>query len=119
MEKRSVWDSVDSVHVERGNAFALAHAANRFRQHLRNVGIDELPEGERVLLVAPSDLGWITALAEALQRERGSYPLLVQPSARRTEVGQPGPLRVMDMEAYLLDQDARVARPWDREDDSD
>ena len=62
------------------------------------MGLDALPAEQRVLLVVPRDLGWVTALCEAIFAFRGAYPLLVQTEEHRAEQGSPGPLRVLDME---------------------
>lgn len=68
--------------------------------------------GERVLLVAPRAPEWYACLAEAIERLTGLYPLLVQPACRRDELGCPGPLRVIDMEAYVRDEDSSTLPPW-------
>jgi len=79
--------------------------------HLRRTGIAEHPN-ERVLLVAPRRVQWYVTFVEAIQRETGRYPLLVQPPVRRQEVGCPGPLRVIDVESYMLEEDAAGVPPW-------
>ncbi len=79
--------------------------------HLRRLDLARF-RGQRVLMVAPEDARWYASLAEAIRVETGQYPLLVQPEARRAEVGCPGPLRILDLEAYLLDEDALGTPPW-------
>lgn len=67
---------------------------------------------QRTLLVAPHDPDWYTRLAQAIRELTGYYPLLVQPARRREELGVPGPLRIIDMEAYLMDEDSLTSPPW-------
>lgn len=81
------------------------------RPHLRQAGLTE-HNGERVLLVAPREQGWYASLAEAIFAETGCYPLLVQPPVRRQEAGCPGPLRIIDMEAYLREGESADPPPW-------
>ncbi len=85
------------------------------RPHLRRLRIEQY-RGRRVLLITPRESHWVASLAEAIRLETGLYPLLVQPPVRRQEAGCPGPLRVIDMEAYLLDEDAAEPPPWTRDD---
>lgn len=86
--------------------------------HLRRVGIGEF-DGERILLVAPQAIHWYASLAEAIFEATGQYPLLVQPAERRSELGCAGPLRIIDMEAYLRDEDAAGLPPWLVNDEDD
>ena len=79
--------------------------------HLQRLSL-ERSRGKRTLLVAPRDPAWYTSLAQAVRELTGLYPLLVQPAERRAEVGVPGPLRIIDMEAYLMDEDSPTSPPW-------
>ena len=86
-------------------------APDRVRPHLERAGIARAA-GQRVLLVAPREVHWYASLAECIQQETGHYPLLVQPEERREDVGCSGPLRILDMEAYLRDTDTGSMPPW-------
>jgi len=78
--------------------------------HLLRLGLERF-RGKRVALVAPRDLRWCASLSEAIRNLTGAYPLLVQTPRHRDSVGIPGPLRIIDMEAYVLDGDATTP-PW-------
>ncbi|MEW6742883.1 MAG: hypothetical protein AB1486_08995 [Planctomycetota bacterium] len=88
----------------RGAEEPLCAEPDLVRPHLRPAGIERW-RNERVLLVAPLDTRWYVSLAEAIKSETGHYPLLVQSTYHRERLGYPGPLRILDMEAYgvLLD----------------
>ncbi len=81
------------------------------RPHLQRAGIGEYL-GKRVILIAPFDAAWYANLAEAIQRETGHYPLLVQTEAQREAFDCPGPLRMIDMEAYMTGDDGETRPPW-------
>jgi hypothetical protein len=80
--------------------------------HLERIGLQTLEAFERVLLVAPREVRWYASLAEAIHLLTGQYPLLIQPEDRRVELGCPGPLRIVDMEAYMKDEDQLQPPPW-------
>lgn len=85
---------------------------DRFRIQLRHVGADR-ESGRRVLLLQPAHSPTCSALLEALRRLTGAYPLLVQTPERRRALGVPGPLRILDVEAYVLDTDSNTQLPFD------
>ena len=87
-----------------------APLADAVLPHLRRLDLPD--DGRRLLLVPPRDPRWSTALAEAIRLETGVYPVLVQTETQRTALGRPGPLRLLDMEAYYLDGDADRPPPW-------
>lgn len=78
--------------------------------HLERAGVSE-SQG-RILLIAPQEVRWYANLAAAILLRTGHYPLLVQPAARRDELGCAGPLRVIDMEAYMKGEEAETLPPW-------
>lgn len=78
--------------------------------HLQRLDLPD--DGNRLLLVPPRDPHWSTALAEAIRLETGTYPVLVQTERQQAELGRPGPLRLLDMEAYYLDGDTNCTPPW-------
>lgn len=71
--------------------------ARRVRPLLRAAGIAR-DHGRRTILVAPADLAWSNALADAITLETGRYPIIVETQQVRSRVGDPGPLRVVDIE---------------------
>jgi hypothetical protein len=79
--------------------------------HLRRLQLDK-QQGRRVLLVAPLDLHWCQGLTEAIREVTGAYPLLIQTERHREMVGIPGPMRIIDMEAYYTDGDSNQIPPW-------
>lgn len=58
--------------------------------------------GRRTVLVAPADERWRDAIAEAIARETGRFPILVETPHARAGAGDPGPLRVVDLEDSAL-----------------
>jgi hypothetical protein len=66
-------------------------------EHLRKAGILRDP-GRRVLFVAPRDSHWTVAFGRAIDRLTGSLPYLVQTEGEREAVGNPGGLRILDMQ---------------------
>lgn len=71
------------------------------RPLLRAAGIAR-DVGRRTVLVAPADARWRDALAEAIARETGRFPILVETPHARAGAGDPGPLRVVDLEDGAL-----------------
>ena len=65
--------------------------------HLRRSGLLR-DGGHRVLLVAPRDPHWLAAFGRGIQRLTGLFPYLVQTEGQRQSVGNPGSLRIVDME---------------------
>ena len=65
--------------------------------HLRRAGLLR-DTGRRVLLVAPRDSHWLTAFGRGIRRITGSLPYLVQTEGQRESVGNPGRLRIVDMQ---------------------
>jgi hypothetical protein len=57
--------------------------------------------GSQILLVIPLDGHWYTAFSEAIARLTGHYPYLVQTEGHRTAIGNPGGLRILDMEGLM------------------
>ncbi|MGH7326043.1 MAG: hypothetical protein ACREJ9_15560 [Candidatus Rokuibacteriota bacterium] len=66
-------------------------------EHLRKAGI--LREaGRQVLFVAPRDSHWTAAFGRAIERLTGSLPYLIQTEGHRQAAGNPGGLRILDMQ---------------------
>jgi len=70
----------------------------------------------RVLLLLPDDARWYHGITQAVHARTGCWPLLVQTRDQRARLGCPGPLRIIDMDAYLMGEDARSTPPWQRRD---
>ena len=67
---------------------------------LRNCGIAK-DSGTQVLLVAPAHMYWYSVLASAVYQQTGAYPWLVQTSAQRASIGNPGETRILDMHGLM------------------
>lgn len=67
---------------------------------LRNCGIANDRDAQ-VLLVAPAHVYWYSVLASAVYRETGTYPWLVQTSAQRARLDNPGETRILDMHGLM------------------
>jgi len=65
--------------------------------HLRRAGLLR-DAGRRVVLIAPRDSHWLAALGRGIERLTGALPYLLQTEGQRDSVGNPGALRVVDME---------------------
>jgi hypothetical protein len=57
--------------------------------------------GRRVFLVAPLEAHWNSRFADAIGRLTGHWPYLVQTSRERDAIGNPGSLRVLDLDAAM------------------
>ena len=66
----------------------------------------------RVLLVQCSEPERTAQLLEGLRERFGVYPVLVQTEGQREALGIPGPLRLVDVEAYVLADDSNSPPPW-------
>jgi hypothetical protein len=77
---------------------AAAHE-QLIRGHLRRAGIAK--EHGQVFLVAPTDLHWYSVLIRAVRAETGAYPYLVQTSAQRAAIGNPGSTRILDAQGLM------------------
>ena len=67
---------------------------------LATAGIASDP-GEQVALVVPKDQHWYLALSEAIYRETGFHPYLIQTAEQREHTGNPGELRVLDAHGLM------------------
>jgi hypothetical protein len=67
---------------------------------LRNCGIAS-DKGTQVLLIAPAEMYWYSVLVNAVYRETGAYPYLVQTAARRASIGNPGEIRILDGHGFM------------------
>jgi hypothetical protein len=65
--------------------------------HLKKAGVLR-DVGRRVLLVAPREPHWVAAFGRGIQRLTGRPPYLVQTEAERASIGNPGSLRILDMD---------------------
>lgn len=70
------------------------------RKHLRTAGI-AADANTQVVLVAPRDMHWYSALSGAVAAETGVYPWLVQTKSQRDVIGNPGEVRILDMEGLF------------------
>jgi len=70
------------------------------RKHLLKSGISE-DRGKQVGLVMPLDMHWYAAFAHAIEKETGIYPYLIQTGEHKESIGNPGPIRIIDMEGLL------------------
>lgn len=70
------------------------------RKHLRVCGMGK-DSDQQVILVAPRSMHWYSALSGAVAAETGLYPYLVQTSAQREAIGNPGYTRILDMAGLL------------------
>jgi hypothetical protein len=70
------------------------------RKHLLKSGISG-DKGKQVGLVIPLDMHWYAAFAHAIEKETGIYPYLIQTDEHRASIGNPGYIRIMDMEGLL------------------
>jgi hypothetical protein len=65
--------------------------------HLRRAGVLR-DAGRRVVLIAPRDPHWLAALGRGIGRLTGSLPYLLQTEGHRDSAGNPGALRIVDMQ---------------------
>lgn len=70
------------------------------RKHLRSAGIGR-DRNRQIILVAPCNMHWYSALSGAVEAETGQYPWLVQTAAQRAAIGNPGETRILDMEGQF------------------
>jgi hypothetical protein len=73
-------------------------------KHLRIAGIRP-DQGSQVGLVIPRDMHWYAALAHGIYNETGFYPYLIQTAEHREQIGNPGEIRIMDMEGLAGGKD--------------
>ena len=66
-------------------------------EHLRKAGVFR-ETGHQLLFVAPRDPHWTAAFGRAIERLTGSLPYLIQTEGHRQAVGNPGGLRILDMQ---------------------
>lgn len=57
--------------------------------------------GQRTALVAFSPFHWTAEFIEAIGRLTGRWPYLIQTEQSRSEIGNPGGLRVLDMDGAM------------------
>jgi hypothetical protein len=57
--------------------------------------------GQRTALVAFSPHHWTVEFVEAIGRLTGCWPYLIQTENSRSEIGNPGELRVLDMDGAM------------------
>jgi len=70
------------------------------RAALRNAGIVG-DRGTQVILVALRQLYWNSVLLHAVHAETGMFPLLVQTREQREAIGNPGEIRILDMDGAM------------------
>ena len=73
---------------------------NVLRRNLRVAGIGA-DRDKQVVLVAPRNVYWNSAISSAVEAETGIYPWLVQTSAQRKAIGNTGETRILDMEGFF------------------
>lgn len=72
-------------------------------KHLRKAGINR-DQGNQVALVIPLDTHWYAALAHAIHNETGFYPYLIQTTEHRQRIGNPGEIRIINMQGLAGDK---------------
>lgn len=70
------------------------------RSALRHCGIS-VDKGKQILLVAPNASYWYAVLINAVYAETGAYPWLIQTSAQRAAIGNPGETRILDTHGLM------------------
>lgn len=65
---------------------------------LKSAGILQ-DTGRRVCLVAPSSTQWNARFADAIGRLTGHFPYLIQTERQRRAIGNPGSLRILNLDA--------------------
>ncbi len=88
--------------VSRRNDYSkeLSRHENILRKHLLNVGISK-DKGTQIGFVAPVNMHWYSVITNAIFKETGSYPYLIQTQSQREAIGNPGDLRILDGEGLM------------------
>ena len=71
-----------------------------FRRHLHSVGI-ERDRGKKVALVLPKGIHWSVSLLEAIRKETGVCPYLIQTADQRESIDNPGSLRILNPQGLM------------------